>query len=434
MLADPVSEGRRATPNAAVQSGAAIPTDWAVGVSNGHDDLPIPRRTLAGATILQIVPALTKDPAARSAVKVARLLLRAGARALIAAEDGPLVSELTGAGAEWIPLVNDTANPLRLRSNARTIERLIALERIDIVHAHAAPAAFSARLAAAQIAVWVVTTLPDVPPAFSGLRGRLTRALAEGDRIIAPSNYAAIPFMTRYGTRPEQITIVPREIDTHLFDPAAVPTGRAAALRNLWRVPPEVQVVVVPGRVAPWNGQALLPDIARGLVDAGMRDFCFVVVGESTSHGRYARNVLKRANDLETGALLRFVGHFPDMPAAFATADIVAIPAIEPPLLGRVAAQAQAMGRPVVTSNVGVLPEHVVAPPRMPEAVRTGWIAQAGDPVDFARALMLALSLDATAYRAMAARARQFAEYMFSPESVADAMRAVYTSLLAREP
>jgi len=33
----------------------------------------------------------------------------------------------------------------------------------------------------------------------------------------------------------------------------------------------------------------------------------------------------------------------------------------------------------------------------------------------------------------MSARARQFAEYMFSPESVAEAMRSVYTSLLARD-
>ncbi len=43
------------------------------------------------------------------------------------------------------------------------------------------------------------------------------------------------------------------------------------------------------------------------------------------------------------------------------------------------------------------------------------------------------LALDDKAYRAMSARARQFAEYMFSPQSVAVATRAVYTSLLARD-
>jgi glycosyltransferase involved in cell wall biosynthesis len=109
------------------------------------------------------------------------------------------------------------------------------------------------------------------------------------------------------------------------------------------------------------------------------------------------------------------------------------VPATEAPLLGRVVAQAQAMGRPVVTADVGMLAEHIVAPPRMPEDVRTGWIARPDDPADFAHALGIALSLNSTAYRRMSARARQFAEYMFSPESVADAMRSVYTSLLARD-
>src|SRR5262249_61608360 len=118
------------------------------------------------------------------------------------------------------------------------------------------------------------------------------------------------------------------------------------------------------------------------------------------------------------------------MPAALAAADTVVVPAIEPPILGRVVAQAQAMGRPVVTSNVGILPEHVVAPPEMPEEVRTGWVAQPGNAQEFARALSEAFALDDSAYRTMAARARHFAEYMFSPHSAASATRAVYTTLL----
>jgi glycosyltransferase involved in cell wall biosynthesis len=75
----------------------------------------------------------------------------------------------------------------------------------------------------------------------------------------------------------------------------------------------------------------------------------------------------------------------------------------------------------------------VVTPPELPEDVRTGWLAKPGDASEFARALGAAFALDDSAYRAMAARARQFAEYMFSPRSVAVATRAVYTSLLARD-
>ena len=40
-------------------------------------------------------------------------------------------------------------------------------------------------MAAAQIAVWLVTTLPDVP-VLSGLRAYRAGALARGDWVITP--------------------------------------------------------------------------------------------------------------------------------------------------------------------------------------------------------------------------------------------------------
>jgi glycosyltransferase involved in cell wall biosynthesis len=343
-----------------------------------------------------------------------------------------LVNELTAAGGEWIPMVNATINPLRLRRNARRLEQIVSQERVDIIHAYDAGAASSARMASARVAVWLVTSLPDVP-SYRGIRGRQAKALAQGDRVIASSNYSAMPIMERYGLRPDQVTIVPRVIDTATYDPLAVSAKRAQALRESWQLPLDDQVVMVPGRVAPWNGQILVPDIARVLVDNGVHGFVFVVVGETSTQAKYARTVVKRADALDVGGLVRMVGHCEDMPAAFAAADFVAVPAVEPPLLGRVVAQAQAMGRPVVTTDVGMLAEHIVAPPRMPDDVRTGWTVRPNDPAEFAHVLGIALSVKAGVYRGISARARQFAEYMFSPESVADAMRSVYTSLLARD-
>jgi glycosyltransferase involved in cell wall biosynthesis len=401
-------------------------------VSNAYGDTQEAVRTLAGATILQIVPALREGPVARTALNVAQALLQWGARAMIAAEEGPLAAELKSFGGEWIPLVNDTANLFKLRRSARVLEELIAGERVDIVHAQSAGGAWCAHLAASQIAVWLVTTLPDVPPK-SRLRAFWASSLARGDRVIAPSSFVATAMMERYRLPRERITIVPRGIDTATYDPAAVDARRISALCTAWKISDDARIVLAPGRVAPWNGQLLLPAVARKLVDAGMPNVVFVLAGESRSHKKYARSILDQAKTHGVQRMFRLIGHCRDMPAAFATADVVAVPATQSPVLGRVVAQAQAMGRPVVTTDVGILPEHVVTPPEMPEDVRTGWVVKPGDPEAFARALQTALSLDDTAYRAMCARARQFAEYMFSPQSVAAATRAVYTSLLARD-
>jgi glycosyltransferase involved in cell wall biosynthesis len=401
-------------------------------VSNNYGDDNVSPHTLAGATILQIVPDLRDEPVARTAVNVASALMQSGARAIIAAEDGPLADELRACGGEWIALATATINPFTLRSCAHKLERLIASERIDIVHAQSIGGAWAANMAATQIAVWLVTTLADVPP-VSGLRAYWAGSLARGDRVITPSNFAASPVMKRFELPRERLTVIPRSIDTRTFDPAAVGSERIEALRASWRLSPNDRIVLVPGRVAPWNGQLIVPHIARILLDSGERDFVIVMAGEHETFRKYARFIAEEAKRRETAAFTRFAGHCLDMPAAFAAADTVLVPTIEAPVLGRAVAEAQAMGRPVVASNIGILPEHVVTPPEMPEDVRTGWLAEPGDAADFARALGISFSLDETAYGAMAARARQFAEYMFSPRSIAVATRAVYTSLLARD-
>jgi glycosyltransferase involved in cell wall biosynthesis len=400
-------------------------------VSEGFEGTRVPRRTIAGATILQIVPALYEGPEAHTAVNIAHALLQAGARAMVAAGDGPLVGQLKAFGAEWVELPNASANPFRLRRNARLLETLISSERVDIVHAHSASGAWSARVAATRVAVWLVTSLPDAPAAVG--RGQIGRALAQGDRIISPSLYAATPLARRYGVAHDQITIIPREIDTDAFDQLAVPHERCAALRRAWRIASHDRVVLVPGRVAPWNGQRIVPEVARLLAEDGFHDVVFAVVGEHATHRRYVREIMRLARERGVERALRLTGHCPDMPAALGCADLVAVTSLEPPLIGSGVAEAQAMGRPVVTTDVGMLPENVLVPPRMPEELRTGWVVAPADPTGLAQTLKVALTLDSTDYRAMAARAREFAEYMFSPQSAAAAARAVYMSLLTRE-
>jgi glycosyltransferase involved in cell wall biosynthesis len=394
---------------------------------------PAHPRSLAGATILQLVPSLRDDPAGHAAVDIALTLLQAGARAMIAGDGGPLVGELRAFGGEWLPMINDTLNPLRIRANARTIAQLIAGERVDIVHAQSAAAAWSALSATHKQPVFLVTSFPDRLPSHSYFSNMIGGALARGDRVIAPSAYVSRAMIDRYRLTPDRITVIPRAVDTAVFSPAAVSGDRIAALRRVWAILPEMRVVLVPGRVAPWNGQMSMVDAARLAVGNGNRNIAFVFAGEEMRHARYARSLRKQARMHGIDTLCRFVGHCADMPAAFGAADVVVVPALEPPLSGRAVAEAQAMGRPVIATAVGMLPENVLTPPRMRDELRTGWLVRPGNVGELARAVDAALSLNVTAHEALGARARQFAEFMFSPQSVAQAIRGVYTSLLARD-
>ena len=159
------------------------------------------QRSLAGTTILQLVPALRDDPSGRGAVDIALAVLQSGARAIVAGDNGPLVGELRAGGGEWLPMINATINPLRIRGNARRLEKLIASERIDIVHAQSAGAAWSAIAAIDRMPVFLVTSFPDRLPANSWPLTAFHGSLARGDRVIAPSSYVSHAMIERYKNR-----------------------------------------------------------------------------------------------------------------------------------------------------------------------------------------------------------------------------------------
>ena len=370
---------------------------------------------------------------ARTTISAARALVQVGARAIVAGERGDLVDELKSFGGEWLPLATATYSPSKLRANAEALDKFVAAERVHIVHAKSAGAAWSALVATDRNGSRLVTDLPDLPRARMWLAAFYLGALSRGDRVISHSMYNARPMIARHRIPIERVSVIPRSIDLAYFDPANVPAERVAALRQTWGIPSGVRIVLVPGRVAPWNGQLTLIAAARILADNGMTGVTFVLVGDDRRHRRFARKFWKRAQAEGVDALFRMVGHHADMPAAYAAADLVVVPYTAAPIYGRVVAEAQAMARPVIATSVGPLPEKMLTPPRMADELRTGWEVPPGDPAELARAIADALALDADAYRAHASRARQFAEYMFSPQRAAAATLEIYASLLDAE-
>ena len=119
-----------------------------------------------------------------------------------------------------------------------------------------------------------------------------------------------------------------------------------------------------------------------------------MLVGDARRHARYARSVLERAREQKVHHLFRMIGHFQDIPAALATAELIVVPAVKPPLFGRVVAEAQAMARPVVASEIGAFPENLLAPPRVSKDLRTGWLVPPNEPLTLAEAIEEALALD----------------------------------------
>ena len=179
-------------------------------------------RGLPGATVLQILPALAETPAARAAVDTAVALLRSGARVIVAAEDGPLNSELHGLGGEWVRLVTDSSNPLNVSRNARAIGDLVIAERVDLVHALGVGASRAAAALKKRAGVWLVHSYVTADLRQAHRDKSYSRALNGGDCVIVPSHYVADQVAARHQVPRQKLAVIPRRIDGARFDPPAI--------------------------------------------------------------------------------------------------------------------------------------------------------------------------------------------------------------------
>jgi glycosyltransferase involved in cell wall biosynthesis len=408
----------------------------AVGVEARSPRTPAATRMLAGATTLQIIPVLTDTPTVRAALDISAALLRAGARALVASSGGPLISELQASGAEWVPFPNIHVNRWNLGRAASALNDIIDAECIDLVHA-IAPGGAASTLAVRERAERppsLITSLPEDPAkrAWFDQQHKSLEALTRGDRIIARSAFLAAPIVSEYDIPHDRVVIIPHSIDTATFAPLR--PDQIARIRSAWRVRSGERVFIASGEVTPTSGHTMLVDAVRVLVNGGLRGALFVVPSDDQSDPRHVRAVSERAAAQGVDALFRFTSAPADAVSSVGAADVTIVAAIEPPLEPWLVGQAQALGRPVIASAIGELPEHVLAPPRVAPEQRTGWLFRPEDPVTLARAIGAALTLEEGAFRTLSQRARQFAEATFSPQSVAAATLVVYTSALESRP
>ena len=115
---------------------------------------------LAGRTILQIVPPVAAGGDERATLAVTAALAETGARALVATDSGELAGELQAIGGLFVRYPAATKNPLALALNMRRLQRIIASERVDLVHARSRWAAWAAVKACRKAKRPLVTSLP----------------------------------------------------------------------------------------------------------------------------------------------------------------------------------------------------------------------------------------------------------------------------------
>jgi glycosyltransferase involved in cell wall biosynthesis len=385
-------------------------------------------------TILQIIPRLDTGGAELSTIEITAALAAVGARAIVATEGGRMAARVGEAGGELITFSAGTKNPLRLLANARALVALVGREGIDLVHARSRAPAWSAFMATRRASVPFVTTYHGA----YGERGRVKRlynsVMVRADRVIANSGYTADLIRARYGTDEGRIRIIHRGVDLERFDPGAIDIGRAKALRQAWGVADGQPVILQAARLTGWKGQRVLIEAAGLLLrSGGLGDAVVVLAGDDQGRSGYARELADLADQWGIGGRVRLVGHVDDIAAALAAAHVAVVASTEPEAFGRAAAEAQAMGCPVIATNIGAPPETVRPASGSGLDGATGWLVPPGNPVALAQVVEQALALGPVERAAMGARARDHVSRSFTVEAMQQATLGVYDELLGTD-
>jgi glycosyltransferase involved in cell wall biosynthesis len=369
-----------------------------------------------------VLPRLVTGGVERGTVEVAAALAAAGWKSVVASEGGPMAREIERVGALHVALPLASKNPFTMRGNVERLAQLIKRERIDIIHARSRAPAWSALGAARRTGCHFVTTFHNAYGDGSWLKRRYNAVMATGERVIAISRFVAEHAMSVYGVPPEKLRIVERGVDFSRFDPERTSPERVIRLAREWQLPDGVPVVMLPGRLTRWKGQRVLIDAIARLVD---RELCCVLLG--SGERRYRQELLDAIAGQGLGGRFQMIEDCRDMAAAYMLADVVVSASTRPEGFGRVIAEAQAMGRPVIATDHGGAREIVLEG-------ETGWLVAPSDAAALAAAIAGALSLEGAERAALAQRGIAHIRAHFSTERMTGLTLGVYEEILFPEP
>ena len=339
--------------------------------------------------------------------------------------EGPLAEGARRAGITVVPCAFDrmriTANPAALARYpwawwraARDIERHCREQRIDLVHAHHPVTALYALPALRRLGLPLVLHVHETLPARPLYRLAMRAVARRAAATLCVSN-AARDLALAMGSEPTRLRVVPNGVDPHFFKPVVRPVP--AKVQQAGPGPHVGVFAVLEPRKAQHVFLHAAAEVAKRFPHAR-----FWLVGPAALRDKrdYAERLQHMADTAPLRGRVHLVGFQPDVDAWIAAMDVVVQPSVALESFGMALAEAQALGRPVVASRVGGMPEVVL------DGV-TGCIVSPADPMALAEALGALLEsptlrADYGARGAVEAR-RRFAPQVFC-RSVADAFDA----------
>ena len=377
--------------------------------------------------VLQVIPKLGYGGAETGCYDIAHFLSENDCGSFLATSGGELIKFIKKDKVRLIRLPVHSKNPILILFNTLVLVIYIFLFKINIIHARSRAPAWSCYFASLITRRSFVTTFHGTYNFKSNIKKFYNSIMLRAKLTIAGSNFIFSHINENYGeylSKEKKLRVIFRGINIDYFNPKNISVLKQEKLKQEWDLSSNKFTILLPGRLTYWKGQEKFIESLNILIeDYNITNFQAVILGSDQGRKVYSKKLINLVQRYRLNKKIKFIQHCKEMPLAYSLADVVVSASIEPEAFGRVSVEAQAMGKPIVASNIGGSKETIINK-------KTGFLYKHDDPRELAKILNTVIQLSVDDLKFMGNEGRKNVTKKFDVETMCQSNLKEYKRLI----
>ena len=381
----------------------------------------------AKINVLQVIPKLGYGGAETGCYDLAHYLAEQDCGSYIVTSSGELLKFVKKNKVKVFRLPVHSKNPFIIIFNTFFLSILIILNKINIVHARSRAPAWSCYLACLITRRIFVTTFHGTYNFKSNIKKFYNSIMLRSKLTIGGSNFIFNHINEKYSeylNKNKKLRVIFRGINIDYYNQKNISILKQEKIKKEWNLSNDKFTILMPGRLTHWKGQEKFIESLNILIeDYNKINFQAILLGSDQGRKVYTKKLLSLVERYSLTKKIKFINHCKEMPLAYSLADVVVSASIEPEAFGRVAVEAQSMGKPIIASNLGGSKETVINK-------KTGFLYKHDDPRELAKNLNTVIELSQEELKLIGNEGRKNVTKKFDVEIMCDSNLREYKKLL----
>ena len=378
--------------------------------------------------VLQVIPKLGYGGAETGCYDLAHFLPEQNCKSYILTSGGKLLKFVKKDRVKIFRLPVQSKNPILILFNAIIIFFIILFFNITIVHARSRAPAWSCLLATKLSRRKFVTTFHGTYNFSNKFKKFYNSVMVRSDLVIAGSNFIFSHINDNYGeffkNRKRKLLVIFRGINTSYYNPQKISPSKIDKFSKEYKIDRNKFIILLPGRLTYWKGQKIFIEAIKFLSEqTEVQSFEGIILGNDQGRNVYKKQLLSSVEQYRLSKLIKFIDHCDEMPVAYRIANLVCSCSIEPEAFGRVSVEAQAMGVPIIASDIGGSRETIVKD-------KTGFLFKSGDSNSLANTIIEVMNKDYNSIKSMGQEGRKNVIRKFDVDKMCQTTFTEYKKLI----